>query len=270
MSVGAACPPLEDPFVRVEGDLDAAVALMTVRGPWGRPLRETAVAATRRCLAEHPEALIVDLSGLHDPGAKSATTWVSAQHTAAAMEPAVYLALCIPPALPLADRMQRLGAGRYLPVYAKVRQARVAIAGRVPAADRLMLTLPPEPESPSLARTMVGDACLAWDLADLLHPARLVMSELVTNAVEHAATTITVGVCLRRAGIHLSVSDGAPAPPRVIKPTRPRRDHPLDERGRGLRLVTAAAAAWGSLPTRTGKVVWATLQPPRGAATAPR
>ncbi len=261
MSVGAACPPVEDPSVRVEGDLDAAVALMTVRGPWGQRLRDTAVAATRRCLAEHPEALIVDLSGLDDPGAESATTWVSAQHAAAAMVPAVYLALCIPPDLPLADRMQRLGAGRYLPVYAKVRQARVAIAGRVPATDRLALTLPPEPESPSLARNLVSDACLAWDLVELLYPARLVMSELVTNAVEHAATSITVGVSLRGAGIHLFVSDGEPAPPRVLEPARPRPDRPLDERGHGLRVVTATAAAWGCLPTSAGKIVWATLRP---------
>jgi hypothetical protein len=257
---------VEGPSVRVEGDLDAAVALMTVCGRWGRPMREAAVAAMRRCLAEHPEALIVDLSRLDDPGAESATTWVSAQHAAAGVQPPVYLALCIPPDLPLADRMQRLAAGRYLPVYAKVRQARVAIAGRVPATDRLMLTLPPEPESPSLARTLVGDACLAWELAELLHPARLVMSELVTNAVEHAATTITVGVSPRGAGIHLSVSDGKPAPPRLLRLARPRFGHPLDDRGRGLRVVNATAAAWGSLPTAGGKIVWATLQP----ATGPR
>jgi anti-sigma regulatory factor (Ser/Thr protein kinase) len=246
--------------VDVEGDLDAAVALMTPHGSWNRPLREYVVAALRRCLAEHPEALIVDLSGLSDPGAESAATWVAAQNAAAAMDPPVQLALCIPPDLPLADRMQRLATGRYLPVYAKVRQARVAIAGRLPVTERLTMTLAPDPDAPSVARNLAGDACLAWAVPELLHPARLVMSELVTNAVEHARTTVTVGVSRRGAGIHLTVADGLATLPRLREPARPRRDQPLDDRGRGLRVVTATATAWGALPTRTGKVVWATLR----------
>jgi hypothetical protein len=257
--------------VHVEGDLDAAVALMTVCGAWSPPLRDSVAVAVHKCLAEHPEALIVDLSALADPRSDSATTWVSVQRAAAAEEPSVQVALCIPPELPLADRMQRLGSRHHLPVYAKVRQARVAIAGRLPMTERLTLTLPPEPDSPSAARNLAGDACLAWELPELLHPARLVMSELVTNAVEHARTTVTVGVSRRGAGIHLAVSDGVAAPPRLLRPARLRRGRPLDDRGRGMRIVAAAATAWGSLPTRTGKVVWATLLPRRtGMPTGPR
>jgi hypothetical protein len=266
MSVSVACPP-DETCVEVEGDLDAAVALMTVRGAWSAPLRQLVTAALRGCLTEHPEALIVDLTALVDPGADSAGTWMAVRDAAAATDPAVHLALCIPPELPLADKMQRLGAGRYLPVYAKLRQARVAIVGRLSPTERLIMTLPPEPDSASLARNLAGDACLGWDLPELLHPARLLMSELVTNAVEHARTAITLGVSRRGAGIHLTVADGSAAQPVLLKLSRPRAGHPLDERGRGLRVVTATAAAWGSLPTRTGKVVWATLQP---RATAPR
>jgi hypothetical protein len=47
---------------------------------------------------------------------------------------------------------------------------------------------------------------------------------------------------------------------------RVRRGRPLDDRGHGLRVVTALTVAWGSLPTATGKLVWATLMP----ANAPR
>lgn len=260
MSVSTACLSGEDPSVLLEGDLDAAVALLTVRGDWSPQLRDSATAALNRCLTEHPEALIADLSALHDPRGMSASTWATARQTAAGMDPPVAVALCIPPQLPLADRMQRLDVGRYLPVYAKVRQAQVAIAGRV-LADRLTLVLSPEPDAPGVARNLVGDACLAWNLPELLHRARAVMSELVTNAVEHARTTIVVGVSLRGAGIHLTVSDGVGEPPRILPAFRPRQGQPVDERGRGLRLVTATATAWGSLPTRTGKTVWATLRP---------
>ena len=263
MSVSAACPPSEDREIRIEGDLDAAVALMTVRGHWDRSLRLAVTTELHKCLAEHPEALIVDLSDLYDPYSMSAPTWMSVRRAAAAREPAVQLALCIPPHLPLADRMQRLSVRRFLPVYAKVRQARVAIAGRVTLTERVTLTLPPEPDAPSFARNLVGDACLAWGLPELMYRSRLVMSELVTNALEHAGTPIGVVVSLRGGGVHLTVSDGVAAPPRLVEQARPRRDRPLDERGRGLQVVRGTAAAWGWLPTRTGKVVWATLTGPR-------
>jgi len=263
MSVSAARPPGADREIHIEGDLDAAVALMTVRGRWDRHLRHAVTTKLHKCLAEHPEALIVDLSDLDDPESASAPTWMSAQRAAAAREPAVQLALCIPPHLPLADRMQRLGSRRFLPVYAKVRQARVAITGRLPLTERVALALPPEPESPSLARTLVGDACLAWGQPALAHRGRLVMSELVTNAIEHAGTPIVAVVSPRGSGVHLTVSDGVAAPPRLLEPSPPRRDKPLDERGLGMQLVRATAAAWGWLPTRTGKVVWATLTGPR-------
>jgi hypothetical protein len=250
----------------VESDIDATVAQMTVCGSWTGPLWCATTAALQKCLTEHPEALIVDLTGLDDPAADSATTWLKAQREGAVREPAVQVALCVPPHLPLADRMQHLGARRFLPVYAKVRQARVAIAGRLPLTERVKVTLRPDPEAPSIARNLVGDACLAWSLPGLLHPSRLVMSELVTNAVEHAGTEVTVVVSLRGRCLHLSVADGDSTPPELIKMARPRRGMPLDERGRGLRMVDATAAAWGSLPTRTGKVVWATLRATDSAA----
>jgi hypothetical protein len=267
MSVSTACPQSEESSVFVEGDLDAAVALMSVSGVWDQPLRRVATATMNQCLAGHPEALILDLSALDDQICHSATTWTAAQVSAAALQPAVQLALCIPPDLPLAGRMQGLGIRGHLPVYAKLRQARVAIAGRLPLHERKTLILQPEPDSPSLARDLITEACLSWELPDLLHPARLVMSELVTNAIEHTRTAITVTVSRRAAGVHLTVSDSDPTLPEMRKPARPRPGRPLDDRGRGLRVVTATADAWGALPTRTGKVVWATLQP---AVTAPR
>jgi anti-sigma regulatory factor (Ser/Thr protein kinase) len=247
--------------VRPDTEADATVSLLTVQGAWDDRLCYTASASLRRCFTEHPDALIVDLSGLLDPRSESAPIWVTAQHAAAALEPPMPLALCVPPDLPLADRMQGLGAGRFLPVYAKVRQARVALAGRIPGTERLTVVLAPDTDAPSLARNLVSDACLSWGLVKHLHPSRLVMSELVTNAVEHAGTEIAVVVTRRGAGLHLAVADGDPRLPRVLTRTnRPRRDVPLDERGRGLRAVQETASMWGAVPTETGKIVWATIR----------
>ncbi|MEV6298110.1 ATP-binding protein [Actinoplanes sp. NPDC051861] len=246
--------------IRADDGEDAAVSVLTVRGSWDAQLRLNASATLRRCFTEHPDGLIVDLSGLLDPHSESAPTWMTARHAAAGLEPPVHLALCVPPELPLADRMQGLDAGRFLPIYAKVGQARVALAGRMPGAERLTLTLSPEPDAPSAARNLVSDACLAWGLVHLLYPSRLVMSELVTNAVEHAGTEIRVVVTRRGAGLHLSVADRDPRLPAMIQLTRPRPDLPLDVRGRGLRTVHETAALWGSVPTEHGKVVWAAVR----------
>lgn len=263
MSTSAACLPVQEPAVHVESDVDAAVTLMTVRGVWGAELARQATLALNKCLDDHPEALIVDLSALADPRTESAPVWIGAQRAAAQLDPPLQLALCVPPGVPLAGRLLRLCSRQHLPLYARVRQARVAIAGRLPDGDRMSVTVAPEPEAPSIARNLVGDACRQWALAELLHPARTVMSELVTNAVEHARTELTVVVTRRGSGLQVAVADGFRQQPRIIKQRRPRRGEPLDERGRGLQMVAATATAWGSLPTPVGKVVWATLQPAR-------
>ncbi|AEV88661.1 anti-sigma regulatory factor [Actinoplanes sp. SE50] len=254
--------------VRVDFSADAAVSLLTVRGSWGDDLRRSTSASLLRCFTEHPDALIVDLSGLRDPRSESVPTWTTARTVAATLRPPMHLALCVPPDLPLADRMQGLGAGRMrsvpggrlLPVYARVGQARVAVAGRLPDGERMAVTLAPDADAPSAARNLAGDACLAWGLPRLPHPSRLVMSELVTNAVEHAGTPIRVVVTRRGDGLHLAVADGSSAMPRLLRPTRPRAGQPLDERGRGLRTVHGTAAVWGAVPAAPGKVVWAIVR----------
>ena len=257
------CPPLmfRGGPVTVLSDAEASVAVLGVRGRWDRKLWQATSTGLRKCFAEHPAALIVDLSELQDDKGTSAPTWITAQRVAAQMAPPVQLAMCVPAQLLLADRLQRLGARRFLPVYATVRQAKVALEGRLPLTDRLLVRLPSDPDSPALARDLVGDACRAWQLPTLLYPARLVMSELVTNAVEHARSEITCVVSKRGGGLHMTVSDLSPQLPRLHELAPPRRGEPLDERGRGLRTVHATASMWGAMPTPSGKVVWATIRP---------
>ena len=48
---------------------------VAVQGFWSAPLRTEAHLVLRKCLAEHPAALIVDLTGLDDPWAGSAPLW---------------------------------------------------------------------------------------------------------------------------------------------------------------------------------------------------
>ena len=255
------------PHVTATGDVDTAVVELAVHGRWSARLGVDVSAGVRKCLAEHPVAVIADLHDMGDPKAASVAIWLAARRAGTALQPAVPLVLSLSPDTVLAGRLNRLGVRRYLPMFATMPEARASVAERrPPVSDLMQLRLPPDMDSPSAARNLVGDACLAWQLPDLLHRARLVLSELVTNAVEHAGTDILVTVSRRGNGLHMSVRDGSRDLPRLLEPARAIPGAPLDDRGHGLRIVHEGAAAWGSMPARDGKVVWATLYPPAGGA----
>ena len=86
----------------------------------------------------------------------------------------------------------------------------------------------------------------------------LATSELVTNVITH--TTL---------GGEMSVWNATPGIPLRLEvhdhePTRPELGARRSEGGRGLRIVESVAAAWGVMPTLTGKLVWAEFSRPSG------
>ncbi|QYC41931.1 hypothetical protein Nocox_21635 [Nonomuraea coxensis DSM 45129] len=86
--------------------------------------------------------------------------------------------------------------------------------------------------------------------------AELLVSELVTNAVQHAHGPVVLSMWARDGRLRCEVADADPRPP------RPRQAREEDEGSRGLELVQALADTWGSAPTRRGKVVWFELAAP--------
>lgn len=116
-------------------------------------------------------------------------------------------------------------------------------------------TLPRAGESAVVARRLVGQALGVWHRDVLADAARLVVTELVANAVEHAqGDSIRVTVTrLDDGGVRVGVVDksGGRPVPRVARP---------DEiGGRGLAIVGHMAAAWGTDPLPDGKRVWAVV-----------
>ena len=119
------------------------------------------------------------------------------------------------------------------------------------------------------AAHLVRDACTAWNLPELRHPAQVIMSQLVTNAVDHARTNMLITVSRRGHRLHISVRDGDPRLPRFPDTTTKVGGYPADEHGQGLQAVHAHAAAWGAMPTRVGKVVWASIRSRQNTGTTP-
>ncbi|MBR8642750.1 ATP-binding protein [Streptomyces tuirus] len=116
-------------------------------------------------------------------------------------------------------------------------------------------TLPRKSASVSAARRLVRVALAAWDLDELADDAALIVSELVTNAVQHARCR-SVRVAVTRpepTRVRIGVVDRSKRLPELREP------HQGDESGRGLVLVGALAQDWGTDQLPWGKRVWAEL-----------
>jgi PAS domain S-box-containing protein len=127
---------------------------------------------------------------------------------------------------------------------------------RVAGADGLLL--PPEAPSARTARrhvrTVLGQAGrAAWSEA-----AELAVSEVVTNAVLHAHTSLVLRVVVGPDEALVEVEDGsAVLPTRRVSP-----DGHAGTTGRGLTLLSALTRAHGVRATPAGKVVWFTVAEP--------
>ncbi|GAB1640837.1 ATP-binding protein [Krasilnikovia sp. MM14-A1259] len=258
-----------EPSVTVVGDFDTGLAEVAVSGRWDAGLKTTVAEVLCACLVAEPAGVIVDLHDLSDPAGASAALWGAARLWGAQTPPAVPVVVCLPTAAPLAAILTRCGARWHLPVFGSVPEARAVLKARAARPDRLVLHLAPDVDALPLVAQTLGEACAAWRATALYRTASAVLTELVANAIEHAGTGIDVAVTRRPAGLHLAVHDRDPRFPRgpgdvAGDPGDPGR------RGYGLRLVHTTTAAWGAVPARTGKIVWATLTAADANASGPR
>jgi len=130
----------------------------------------------------------------------------------------------------------------------------------------------------------------AWRLDSLLADGQVALSELVTNAICHAGTPMTVTFGVAAGFLEVNVGDGSSLLPR-IRAVRADLDADIaallggdgeradiadrDPRmhvgaagavlgGRGLLLIEALVDTWGARPLDQGKVVWFRLPLPPG------
>ncbi|KUL41386.1 ATP-binding protein [Actinoplanes awajinensis] len=244
--------------VGVTADASTTVVELTVHGRWSPELADQVIVTLRMCLAGPAAVIIIDLHDVGDLHGVSGGFWAAAARAAHLGPAPAQLVLCLP-ATTMLDLRVRNGDGPPMPVFATMADARRAVAGRLVHGSRLQARLGPRPSSVAAARDLVVQACHRWHLLPLQGDACLVVSELAANAVQHAGGDLVVTVSRSGARLHLAVRDGDSRYPRLPGPARDDGPLPLAERGRGLPLVHAVAMAWGALPARAGKVVWATL-----------
>ncbi|MFG2123148.1 ATP-binding protein [Streptomyces sp. NPDC048710] len=105
-------------------------------------------------------------------------------------------------------------------------------------------------EARRLVTAQLGD----WAVDSLADTAKLLVSELVTNALRHTRGPLRLNLRLRDSRLLCEVEDTESA-----GPVRNVAD-PDAEGGRGIELLELLADAWGSVRTATGKITWFELQ----------
>jgi hypothetical protein len=204
-----------------------------------------------KCLAEQPRALLVDLSGVVvvDPTAPNVFAAVARQ---AALWPATPVLFCGAPPEMTASATAALF--RRLPLFDSVEGARDHLAGGGHALPTVIEELLPISGAARRGRDVITDACVRWDMPDLVAPASLIGSEFISNVADHVGTLMTLRLSLAPRLLLIAVRDGSPVEPDSVQPGD------VTRRGRGLQIVGATAHAWGCVPARDGKVVWASLR----------
>jgi Histidine kinase-like ATPase domain len=220
------------PSVAVATDLDSFALVLTVAaGDTDEGVR----AAVDRSAAQLPAAVVVDLTARASPGRLPELGRICARYAVPLL---VAATLTVPGGHTFPDVARALAS---LPHAARA------------GADQRSLSLEPVQSAPAKARAAVDEATTAWGLAQLAFPTELITSELVSNAVQHAASPVDLLLRRTASGLCVSVRDGSPVAP--VPATEPPGTGSL--RGRGLFLVSSTASRWGYLIGTADKVVWA-------------
>jgi hypothetical protein len=135
------------------------------------------------------------------------------------------------------------------------RPVRWCAVGPPPAVDgpswKTTWDTPPTPGDLSAARAKATTVLTEWDVhGEAAEPTLLVLTELLTNAAEHARPPLRLTLRLGGDFVRVEVHDTAADPPRC----RPRED---EGRGNGVQIVAALAMGHGWTPDPQGKTVWA-------------
>lgn len=143
--------------------------------------------------------------------------------------------------------------------------------------------LPVVSSSAQAGRTFLRRCFTDWNLLAMVEDAQLALTELITNAVQHAGPPVRASVSCADQMVEIAVSDGSTTLPVVrghrsnldedlnqVLATEAKLGEVLDERdprlhigdagtvsgGRGLLLIDALAHEWGVGALTAGKSIW--------------
>lgn len=149
------------------------------------------------------------------------------------------------------------GFPRVAPPHAGLRKA-LRVSLRLDASATLAVR--PDPADVAVARRAVVGVVREWQVPlapEQFGDLELLSAELITNAIRYSQATCAVVVRWNGTRVQVEVTDRQPVLP------VPHVASPDAEAGRGLVLVEALAARWGTRLRPGGKAVWFEVATPR-------
>jgi len=229
-------------LLKVDGILDSTTYL---------PLRDEIIKAA---LAE-PAAVIVDVTELAVPTQSAWAVFTSARwHVGTWPETPIAL-ICS--GQEGRDAVARNGVTRYVPIYPTIADAVLAISQRDAQLGRRRARGNLTADLGSLARSrrLVEGWLSAWALDELIPVAKVIVTTLVENVLQHTDTAPNIRLEADGATVTIAVEDGSHRLAELPEGTDGRH------RPSGLSIVAALSRVWGNAPTSSGKTVWAVLGP---------
>jgi anti-sigma regulatory factor (Ser/Thr protein kinase) len=111
-------------------------------------------------------------------------------------------------------------------------------------------SFPADLRSAAQARHHAEHVLSRWGLGSVLDVVRLLVSELVVNAVTHAGSAADLTLCVVGPRLRVEVSDRSQEAPQL------RDCAPMSPDGRGLLILDDLAEDWGVDIGPSGKTVW--------------
>lgn len=213
-----------------------------------------------KAMADNPTCVVCEMSKMTWLDPACIAIWIAAQWSGPWPGPVVWLTG--PQGQP-ADALRAAGAARFIrladsdeavraqqPIEPPGRRERLLLAAAATAAGR--------------ARRFTAGVLDLWALPYLTEDATLIVSELVTNAVQHAGSDLELRLEYGHDLLHIAVRDhgGLSSHPHNsdARPLSANRAL-MQEHGRGLGIVRTLATASGQTAApRGGSVYWATLR----------
>jgi hypothetical protein len=211
--------------------------------------------AVIKAALDHPRVVLVDVTGLRVPAPSAWSVFTSARWHVSTWPDVPIMLVC-------ADErgrknIARNGVARYVPAYPSVETALAMLVDQgQPFKRRIRAELPAAPASLRLARRIVAEVLPDWSLPELVAVATVIVNVFVENVLEHTQSAPVLRLESKGTTVSIAVEDGNP-----MLPVR-HEQRPLGgERVSGLAIVAAVCRVWGSLPTLSGKTVWAVVGP---------
>jgi hypothetical protein len=243
------------PSVRVDVERRDDIAFVAVSGVLNgvtyRGLRDAIIKAA----LDEPRAVIVDVNKLSVQSESAWSVLTSARWHVSIWPDVPILVVCGQ------QRSLRAiaanGVSRYVPVHSTQESALDHVRGQsLPIRQRARTQLPDHRVSVDHARAMITDWLTRWDKRELIPTAATVGTIFVENVLDHTDSAPVLIVENYKDTVAIAVEDGSDQ-----QPAR----HEYRDRGAdvvsGLVIVSALCRAWRSIPTSSGKTVWALLGP---------